>query len=413
METLSIFQDLGISLLLGLLVGIQREHVDAPLGGVRTFPLVTLLGTICALLAHEYGGWILAAGFLGVIITVAIGKFVKHKEGHGRAGLTTAVALMLMYAVGAYVVAGDWSIAVAVVGTVAIILQLKLELHGIVAKLGDTDIKAIMQFVLISFIILPVLPNQTYDWYNVLNPREIWLMVVLVVGISLGGYVLWKFFGQQAGIVLGGILGGTISSTATTVSFAKRSRFTPTSARSAATVIMIATAISLIRVLIEMVIVDQNFLRDAIIPMSSLTAVAAILCLIVWAGSRNSKETLPQQENPTELKSAMIFGMLYALVLFAVAAAKEHFEQSGLYVVAILSGLTDMDAITLSTSRLVSDDRLSATTGWNVIVLAFIANLVFKAILIALLGDRKLLKRIVIFFSIMMLTGIILIASSP
>ena len=413
MDTLLIFQNLGISLMLGLLVGLQRQHVHAPLGGIRTFPLVTVFGTVCALLAQIYGGWIVAVGLAGVVATAVVGKITTPARGDDHTGLTTAIAMPLMYAVGAYVLNGNWSVAVAVGGTVAILLQMKLQLHGIVSRLGDADIKAIMQFVLISCIILPVLPNRTYDWYHVLNPREIWWMVVLVVGISLGGYVVWKFFGQQAGIVLGGILGGTISSTATAVSFAKRSRLAPSSVRAAAAVIMISTTVSFIRVVIEMAVVGQDFLLKSALPMSVLVSVALLLCVVGWLGTRRETETMPEQANPTELKSALVFGALYAIILFAVAATKVHFERRGLFVVAVLSGLTDMDAITLSTSRMVSAERLTAETGWKVIVAAAMANLIFKAGLIAMLGNRKLFLRITILFGILVTVGGVLIATIP
>lgn len=413
MDTLLIFQNLGISLMLGLLVGLQRQHVRAPLGGIRTFPLVTVFGTVCALLAGTYGGWIVAVGLAGAVATAVVGKITTPARGDDHTGLTTAIAMPLMYAVGAYVLNGNWSVAVAVGGMVAILLEMKLELHGVVARLGDADIKAIMQFVLISCIILPVLPNQTFGWYEVLNPREIWWMVVLVVGISLGGYVVWKFFGQQAGIVLGGILGGTISSTATAVSFAKRSRLAPSSVRAAAAVIMISTTVSFIRVVIEMAVVGQNFLLKCVLPMSVLVSVALLLCVIGWFGTRKETEAMPQQANPTELKSALIFGALYAIILFAVAATKVHFERSGLFVVAVLSGLTDMDAITLSTSRMVSAGRLTSETGWKVIVAAAMANLVFKAGLVAILGHRKLFLRIATLFGILVIVGSVLIATLP
>jgi uncharacterized membrane protein (DUF4010 family) len=413
MPTLPIFEDLGISLLLGLLVGLQRQHVLAPLGGIRTFPLVTVFGTVCALLAGTFGGWVVGAGLLGVAATAISGRITQPDRGDDRTGLTTAVAMPLMYAVGAYLVNGDWSVAVAVGGTVAILLEMKLELHGIVARLGDADIKAIMQFVLISFIILPVLPNQTYGWYDVLNPREIWWMVVLVVGMSLGGYIVWKFFGQHAGTVLGGILGGTISSTATAVSFSRRSRLAPSSVRAASAVIMISTTVSLVRVAIEMAVVGQNTMRTAVLPMAVLILGGLLLCIVEWFGSRKQTEAISQQTNPTELRSALAFGTLYAVILFTVAATKFHFERSGLFVVAGLSGLTDMDAITLSTSRMVSAGRLTADTGWKVIVSAVMANLVFKAVLVGMLGHRDLFVRVAILFGILFSVGGLLIAAIP
>lgn len=413
MEPLPIFQNLGVAVALGLLVGIQREHVDAPLGGVRTFPLITVFGTLCGLLAGSYGGWIVAVGLAGVIATVVAGRMSEVTDSNEPAGITTAAAMLLMFVVGAYIPVGPWAVAVAIGASVAILLQLKLELHGIVARLTDSDIKAIMQFVLISFIILPVLPNTTVDWYDVVNPREIWLMVVLVVGISLGGYLVWRFFGQDAGIVAGGILGGTISSTATTVSFSRRSKYVAASTAAASTVIMIATAISLARVMIEMAVVGPAFLLEAALPMSLLTGTSILLGVAVWFTARNSNEKIPEQDNPTELRSALIFGTLYAVILFAVAATRENFQQHGLYVVAVLSGLTDMDAITLSTSRLVTANRLSADIGWRVIVVAAMANLCFKAGIIAVLGNRPLLKRTILLFAIIIAVGTALITLLP
>jgi uncharacterized membrane protein (DUF4010 family) len=413
MATLPIFEDLGISLLLGLLVGLQRQNVQSPLGGIRTFPLVTVFGTVCALLAAAYGGWVVGIGLVGVVATAVAGKITNPDRGDDHTGLTTAVAMPLMYAVGAYLVNGDWSVAVAVGGTVAILLEMKLQLHGIVAGLGDADIKAIMQFVLISFIILPVLPNQTYGWYDVLNPREIWWMVVLVVAMSLGGYIVWKFFGQHAGTVLGGILGGTISSTATAVSFARRSRLAPSSVRAASTVIMISTTVSLVRVAIEMAVVGHVAMLKAVVPLAVLISAGLFLCVFEWFGARKEAEAISQQTNPTELRSALVFGTLYAIILFAVAATKVHFERTGLFVVAALSGLTDMDAITLSTSRMVSAGRLTADTGWRVIISAVMANLIFKAALVAMLGYRTLFIRVAVLFGILIIVGGVLIAAIP
>ncbi len=150
--------------------------------------------------------------------------------------------------------------------------------------------------------------------------------------------------------------------------------------------IIISTTISLIRVAIEMAVVGQNAMLHGALPLAALISGGLLLSLIEWFGSRKETEAPSQQTNPTELKSAVVFGSLYAIVLFAVAATKAHFENTGLYVVAILSGLTDMDAITLSTSRMVAAGRLTADTGWKVIVSAVMANLVFKAALVAMLG---------------------------
>ena len=160
---------------------------------------------------------------------------IRMRQADPDPGITTDVAALLMYAVGALVVVlpEQPGIPVAIGGGVAVLLQYKLELHTIARRLGDQDIKAIMQFVLLSCVILPVLPNQNY-LLGVLNLRETWLMVALIVGMSLGGYILYKFLGRDAGILLGGLLGGVISSTATTVSQARHTATLNTDIRAAA-----------------------------------------------------------------------------------------------------------------------------------------------------------------------------------
>jgi len=215
------FQHLGIAVLLGLLVGLQREHAESGLAGMRTFPVVTLLGSVSALLAeHFQESWILAASLLGVAVVTAIGHIMRPKPDP-HPGITTDAALLIMYAVGAYAMVGPIAVAIALGGTVAVLLQFKPELHGMARKLGDEDLRAIMQFVLITCIILPVLPSENFgprdllslagaptehaaSPLDVLNLREIWLMVVLIVGMSLGGYIVYKFFGRDAGSLLGG-----------------------------------------------------------------------------------------------------------------------------------------------------------------------------------------------------------------
>ena len=200
------FQELGIALGIGLLVGLQRERTSSLLAGFRTFPLVTILGAVSAMLAQSFGGWIVAFGFLAVTGVVIVGNVVLLRKGDRDGGITTEVAILVMYAVGALLVVGSREIAIAVGAGVAVLLQFKQRLHGIASRLEDRDVIAMMQFALVSLVILPALPDRTFGPYDVLNPHQIWLMVVLIVGISLGGYVAYKLFGEGAGTALGGIL---------------------------------------------------------------------------------------------------------------------------------------------------------------------------------------------------------------
>jgi uncharacterized membrane protein (DUF4010 family) len=415
-----VFLQVGIAVGLGLLVGLQRERTQSQLGGLRTFPVVTLFGTLCALLAQSFGGWTIAAGLvaLAVLMTtmniiLSVAQMRRDREAEVDPGLTTEAAMLLMFCVGAYVVTGYVEVAIALGGGLAVLLYLKGQLHGIAAKLEEADIKAIMQFALISLVILPVLPNETYGPYDVLNPRNIWLMVVLIVGISLGGYIIYKFVGSSAGLVLGGILGGLISSTATTVSYARRTANAPDTSSIAAVVLTIASAIVYGRLLIEIAAVAPGFLRVAAGPIGVMLGLSVLLSAAAWFARGGEDGEMPPQGNPAELKAALFFGFLYAVVLFVVAAVKERFGAAGLYIVAAISGLTDVDAITLSTAKLVDTNHLGPDTAWRIIILASLSNLVFKAGIVAALGNRRLLMRVLVLFGIIAAASIAVLLLWP
>ena len=277
---------LGIALGLGLIVGLQRESTASELAGVRTFPLVTLLGAVCALLALTAGGWVLAAGLVAVAAATAMGNVARLRGGDVDPGITTEIALLLMYGLGAYTMGGNRAVAVVLGGTVAVLLHFKAELHGLVTRLGAAELRAVMQFVLLALVVLPVLPDTTYGPYAVFNPREMWLMAVLIVGLSLAGYIALKFFGERAGIVAGGLLGGLISSTATTVSWSRLTRGQPEASRAAALVIVIASTVVYGRVLVEIGAIARPFLAAATPPILVLAAAMAASAVVLWLQTR-------------------------------------------------------------------------------------------------------------------------------
>jgi len=400
MDSATLFTRLGISLGLGLLVGLQRERTESALAGIRTFPLITVLGTVAALLGESLGGWVVGLGFAALAAVVVMGNVVRLQAERVDPGLTTEVAMLLMYGVGAYLVVGQPAVAIVVGGGTAVLLQLKKPMHRWVDRIGDDDLRAIMRFVVITLVILPVLPNRDYGPYDVLNPYEIWWMVVLIVGLSLAGYLAFKLFGERTGTALAGILGGLISSTATTVTYAQASRATPRSSRVAAVVVLIASSVVFARVLVEIGAVAPGIFATAGPPLAAMFGFMVLLSVGVWFLGRSEESTAPSHENPSELKSALIFGFLYALVLLAVAAAEEHLGDRGLYAVAFLSGLTDMDAITLSTAQLAKDARIEVDTAWRLILVASLSNLLFKLGIVAVLGNRRLLLRVGAYFAV-------------
>ncbi len=389
-----------ISLGLGLLVGMQRERTKSRLGGIRTFALITIFGTLSALLVPVAGQWIIAAGLVGVAMAAAIGNLFALRDGNGSPGVTTEIAMLAMFGVGALMPSGPKEVAVAVGAGIAILLNAKPVLHGVVEKLGDQDVRAIMQFSLITLIILPVLPNQTFGPFNVLNPHNIWLMVVLVVGMSLGGYLIYRFLGESVGLPLAGLLGGLISSTATTVTYARRAAESPAAVPAAVAIIMIAASVVYARVLIEISVAAPSLLPKAAGPLLVIAGTSVVLAIVAWLRCRKNRDGLGGHQNPTELKSALVFGAIYAVVLVAVAAAKHFFGETGLYGVAMISGLTDMDAITLSASRMVTEGQVQPESAWRAIVLAAMSNNVFKTAVVGLLGGWRLMKPVICYVAI-------------
>lgn len=419
MNLTTLFSHLGIALGLGLLVGLQRESVASRLAGLRTFPLITLLGAVSGLLAQliqPQGAWLMAAGAIALAILIHSGKETDSRSGHLDPGLTTEIAILLMYGVGALLIVGPPEIAIAIGGITAVLLHFKGELQMAVARLNSRDMRVIMQFALISLVILPVLPNRTYGPYQVINPRHTWLMVVLIVGISLTGYIAWKFFGEKTGLLLVGVLGGLISSTATTVSFSRRSKSSPENSRVASIVILISTTVVYLRVLVEIAAVSPSLLRTATLPILTLLLISLAAVAIFWSWGRpdsRDSESLPEQENPSELGSALFFAALYTLVLLVVALTTDQFGNRGLYLVAGISGLTDVDAITLSTAQLVRLDRLPATEAWRVVLLALLSNLIFKLGTILFLGKGILRQRLSVVFLATIGSGLLMIRYWP
>lgn len=413
MDVLDIFQRLGTAAALGLLVGLQREHSGSSLAGIRTFPIVTMFGTLCALLGLTVGHWLVGAGLVVLCGVLVVGNLMQRTEAGERSGITTEVAALVMFVLGAWLVHGQTVVAVVMTGALAVLLHLKPHLHAFVRRIHEKDLRAVMQFVLISLVILPLLPDQTFGPYAVLNARNIWWMVVLIVGVQVAGYVLYRVLGQRTGTLLGGVLGGLVSSTATTVAYARQAHGTPGAAPLAATVIMIASTVALLRVLIVASLVAPVAVGSMAFPLGGVLLVMVIVSLIQLIIVGRAPVELPEAENPAELKPALFFAVVYALVTVAIAAAQDWMGSNGLYLVALISGLTDMDAVTLSTTRLLSQDRLAVEVAWRVIMIAALANLVFKGGAALVLGGKALGRRVVLLFGIALVTGLAILLLWP
>lgn len=379
---------LGIALAIGFIIGLEREWAENKPVGVRSFALIGAFGGVSALMLSETGGWPIAAGLLvlGMIV-------VMHLRNRQLEGITTLVAAFVVYLLGAAAVAGYWLPAIVLGGAITVLLHWKKPLHRWVDKLGERDFEIIVRFVLIALVILPVLPNKNFGPYDVFNPFTAWLLVVLIVAINLVGFITFRLVGTRAGGWLAGLVGGLVSSTATTISYAGMSKRRRDLAPVAALVILVASAVVYGRVLLELAVVAPGLVQTMLWPAIVFSLVLTGLSFVAFSTIRSASETeLPERENPARMRQALAFAGLYVVILFAVAAARERIGDEAVYAVAFVSGLTDVDALTLSVAQLYSGGEAAGFDAWRVIFLATLSNLLFKIGAASFLGSPELRK---------------------
>ncbi|MDO9012503.1 MAG: MgtC/SapB family protein [Gallionella sp.] len=422
------------SLAIGLLIGLERERNPSAKAGLRTFALVAVFGTLAALLSAKLNSpWMLIAGLLvvaGMIIAAYLKSSVRQDDmakierRHARPlsppsfsegatgmtslrlglgndpGTTTVIALLLCYGLGAIVWYGLDKLAVMLAIGITALLYFKPELRGFSQKLTRRDLVAVLQFCVLTFIILPILPNQDYGPYHAINPHQAWLMVVLISGISLAGYTALQVVGTRYGAPLLGFFGGLVSSTATTLIYAKQGKLNSSMSYLAASVILIASLVVLLRLMILSAVVAYGTLPTLFPVLAGGLVFGLIVALYNWRKMDKASELfMPETSNPAELHTAIGFGLLYVAVLLGSAWMKDIAGSQGLYIVALVSGLTDVDAITLSSLRLFNLGQLSAHQTVTAITIAFLSNLTFKFGLVVFLGGRTLARHISIGFA--------------
>jgi uncharacterized membrane protein (DUF4010 family) len=394
-----IFEIYGLAILLGALMGFERERKQSRLAGLRTFILITLFGAICGQIGTVVEStWIVFAGLLAILVQSGMVHFLRVKEAI-TAGMTTSIALLVAYGIGVLVALEQILAAVTLALATTVILYFKPQLHQFTKNLSEKDIHAIFQFGLIAFIILPVLPNQGYGPYNALNPYNIWLMVVMISAINLVGYVILKIVGQRWGGPVLGILGGIVSSTATTLSFSRHAKNNPGFSLMGAVVVSLASAVVLIRMAVLVGIIHAQLLTKLVLPLSAMFCVGLAAVIIVWKRTDTQETPTFETNNPMELRQALLFGMIYAVVLLGVSAGEYFFGNKGVYLVSLISGLTDVDAITLSNARIASKGALASDQAAISILIAYVSNLFFKLAVVGILGTRKMLYWLLITFA--------------
>ena len=384
------------ALAIGLLIGLERERNPTAKAGLRTCALVALAGAMSAALAETFAAPAIIAVGLGAVALMMIAAYYHHHEAFHEwdPGTTTIAAVIGCYLLGAKTLAGFARLAVILGILTTILLYFKAELGGVARKLERRDLVSILQFAVVAFVVLPLLPDRSIGPYAALNPRHIWMMVALISGVSLAGYVALRVVGREHGAMLLGLFGGLVSSTATTLAYSRYARSGTEFTGLAGAVIVTANLVLLVRLAVLASITAPGTLGVlAPVLAVALAAGAAAFAIGQRRNAAAQELTMPPIGNPTELRSALGFALLYAGVLLLVAWLDALLGSKGVYVAALASGLTDVDAITLSTLRLYGLGSLTSAQAAIAIVLAVLANAVFKLGVVRAVGGAALFRR--------------------
>ncbi len=398
-DLLTLFQKFGIALVLGFLIGLEREKEKAGgFAGVRTFSLIALLGCLSAMINGLMAGWFFSVAFAVMAIFILAAYRLAAPTDHP--GATTETAVLLTFIFGA-LVWWDMKIpAVALTVVTILLLTSKKPLMQLTEKIARDDVMAAMQFGLISAVILPILPDRTYDPLGILNPYHIWMLVVLIAGFNLAAYAIIKSMGPRRGVELMSLLGGLLSSTMLTITFSRRSRQSPFMSGDFSTGLCLAATLLFPRILAILYVLNRDVARLLVMPVLAATAVGILCGIGLWwrnngHKARNSETVTLEVANPFELWPAVQFGLLFAFILFVSRAAQQAFGSLGVYVSGFAAGFASMDAITLSLANMTNEVGITPHTAALGIILAAAGSLAAKSVIIAVTGSREFKRNVI------------------
>ena len=405
--------NLAIALLLGALIGLQRgwkareRKSGERIAGIRTYALIGLLGGIAALLAEQLTTWAFPV-ILASLIAVALVAFSRRLAETHNFSITGIIGLILTFCFGAVAVAVDPVPAAAAAVVTAILLDNKAEIHALIQKLEAHELDAGLKLLLITVVMLPLLPNTNMGPGGILNPYEIWWLVVLIASVSFVGYFAIRMAGTAKGILFTSLFAGLSSSTALTLHFARQSREAAELSPQLASGILIACGTMFPRILVYCLLINRNLMADLIWPVVAMTLMLYVPALVIWRYNRDSLSVAQPQltKNPLELKTALAFGALLLVILLLGEFLKEWFGNVGIYVLAATSAVADVDPITLSLTRM-SQTSISADTAVLGIIIAAAVNNLVKTGLATSIGTRSLAIRMALPMSLSMVAGLV------
>ncbi|MFC7209064.1 MgtC/SapB family protein [Natronoarchaeum sp. GCM10025321] len=395
---------------LGALIGLEREQSESggSFAGSRTFPLIALYG---ALVQAFFPGMLpLVVGTLAVPLTIA---YVGKVWYEGDIGLTTLVAALITVVLGAMTMHSNRGAVVAIIigGLVTVLLSVKDPVHEFADQIEASERRASAKFILVVLVVLPALPDRSVDLLYGLNPRFVWLMVVFVTGLGFVAYVLGQALGPERGIAITGIVGGFVSSTATTVSMAEKTTQSAMLYHVCAFAVVTASIVMFPRALIEIAVVNPELLPSVAVPLGAMTVVGAVAAGgLYWLTASDETVEAEELSNPFRLRPALLFGVIFAVVLLVSESANEWFGSSGIYATAFFSGLADVDAMTITLSQLAAEGTVSTEVATTGIVIAAVANTFLKAILAWILGTYMLGRLVSVVLGVVVLSGLLFIS---
>jgi len=421
-----------VAIFLGALIGLQREYTQQHIhlkrfAGFRTFILITFFGAMLGFLSRGIDTTLVTIGFVAVILLSVSSYIVTYLRTKSTAS-TTEIAALMSYILGVMTTTGYIQIAVIFGILIVTFLAFKERFHHFAKKMNKKELFAVIKFALISLVVLPILPNRNYSpmdipglgeiltqlgadsgflaQLNIFNPYNIWLMVILVAGISFLGYFLVKIIGPKKGYGILGFVGGLVSSTAVTLSMAGESNKSKKNVFPFVLATVIATCVMFIRVIFEVAVVNSSLLKSIILPMLAMSLFGLFIMFIFYKRRhKGDKVKEVKFEQPFAIGPALKFGFLFALILFVSKVAQIMFGSTGIYVTSVLSGLADVDAITLTMSALSKSGSISNFVASVAIILAAASNTLVKAGIAYYLGSRKFGHRILLAFVLILLVG--------
>jgi len=403
-----VVQNFFIALVLGALVGLEREYAryqkkGHDYAGIRTYPLIALFGFLAAYLGETINVWILIVSIILIGFLIIAAYFSIQEKSRIYMGATSEVAGFLTFFIGVLAFYNETTFAVILAIIMTTILYARSFLHHFAQKLKPGEMSDTLKFAVVAFVILPFLPNQGYGPHEIFNPYVIWLMVVFISGIGFVGYIFMRWFGEH-GVTLAGILGGLISSTAVTSSFAIRSKKEVKNYLPLVLGVILANAIMFIRILVEVFVLNHDLFWSVLTPLIILAFISSIFGYFLWKKSKDIKGKV-ELSSPFTIGPALKFGAFFAVILALVKLADVYLATKGVYLVSFISGFADVDAITVSLSQL-AKETLTLDIARNGILIAALTNVAVKGGIAWWFGGKQFGRIILSFFAVLIIVGV-------